>query len=331
MELPINQIVQGDVIEVLRTLPSESIDCIITSPPYYGLRDYGVNEQIGLEKTLAEYLDKMLAVTAECKRVLKKAGTMWWNHGDSYSTNHESGTTDENMGWTSATAKAGRRQEKHGRANGGSIPTKSMMMQNYRLVIRMIDEQQWILRNTIIWNKPNCMPSSVKDRFTVDYEPIFFFSKSKKYWFEPQYEPHLTQETRHDGIVRNREYGYDSKLNAMNKKDFSIRAKRGGEKNPDFRSPLGRNKRSVWRIPTHPYPEAHFATFPMKLIETPIKAGCPPNGIILDPFLGSGTTAVAAKQLGRKYIGIEISPKYIAIARDRLRQEVLFELFESFE
>jgi len=165
----LNKIYQGDVLEVLKSWEDESVDCIITSPPYYGLRDYGVKGQLGLEKTLTEYLDKMLAVTAELKRVLKKTGTLWWNHGDSYGGSWaDSGHRPDNE---DSFPRKGHPKENPPQRN---MYQKSLLMQAHRLAIRMIDEQGWILRNQIIWHKPNCMPSSVKDRFTVDFEPIFF-------------------------------------------------------------------------------------------------------------------------------------------------------------
>ncbi len=199
----------------------------------------------------------------------------------------------------------------------GGLPTKSLTMIPSRFAIEMIN-RGWILRNTIIWHKRNCMPSSAKDRFTVDYEYIFFFSKNKKYYFEQQFDKHLTQELRPDGIVRNREYGYDSKLNAMNKKEYSLRQKRGGSKNPDYLNPQGRNKRTVWTINPQPFSEAHFAVYPQELCETPIKAGCPEGGIVYDPFAGSGTTGLVAHRLNRKFIGSEISNEYCKIAEKRL-------------
>ncbi len=217
MELPINKVIQGDVLEVLKSFPDEFIDCIITSPPYYGLRDYGVDGQIGLEKSLNEYLDRMLLITAELKRVLKKTGTMWWNHGDSYGGGQfhfdfkMKDNPEQKKYYSEDSIKE--RQFKGPKKN---YMEKSLMLQAHRLAIRMVDEQGWILRNQIIWHKPNVMPSSVKDRFTVDFEPIFFFSKSKKYWFEPQYEPHTYFEKRPAGVVRNREYGYEGKYSLKN-------------------------------------------------------------------------------------------------------------------
>lgn len=257
-----------------------------------------------------------------------------------------------------------------------SIQQKCDIMQNWRLALRMCDEQQFILRNVIIWHKPNVMPSSVKDRFTVDYEPIFMFSREKRYYFEPQYEtPHDLKRLQNRLVAtdtyKKRPYG-NPNAPAINPKTAEASRLRI--------LTLGRNKRSVWKIPTHPFSKAHFATFPPALIETPIKAGCPEficrscgkarekiievkvnsyrfdrgkksdsfgvkqdvdyeriergytdcgcpepkeyeSGIVLDPFVGSGTTAVVAKQLGRNYIGIDISPDYCKMAKDRINRE----------
>jgi len=208
-----------------------------------------------------------------------------------------------------------------------NLPNKCLIQILNRFSIAMTD-RQWILRNEIIWKKPNCIPSSAKDRFTVDFEKLFFFVKSRKYYFKQQFEPHLTHENRPNGVVRNREYGYNSKSNAISKKKYALRNKRGGNKNPDYRNPKGRNKRCVWSISTKPYVGAHSAVYPPELIETPIRAGCPPNGIVLDPFIGAGTTGLVARGLGRNYIGIELNPSYIETANNRLsqcNQETLFE------
>lgn len=362
--MKLNKIYQGDTIEVLKTFPDESVDCIVTSPPYYALRDYGTGGgQIGLEKTMGEYITKMLQVTAELKRVLKKTGTMWWNHGDSYGS-----------GFVQAQRK-----------RGFVGYEKSLILQAYRLVIRMIDEQGWILRNQIIWHKPNVMPASVKDRFTVDYEPIFFFSKAKKYYFEMQYEP----------LVEDSDVEYRQQLREKNKANYNL--KKPYQTNfPKSFNQFGRSKRTVWKIATKPYPDAHFATFPKTLIETPIIAGSPKEickeckkpreaiikqtpinprphklhkgksrdaadgknpqyqvngfarsgvefdykteklgytdcgcnagwdkGIVLDPFMGSGTTARVAMDLGRDFVGIELNGEYIKLAEKRLAQQVL--------
>ena len=305
--MKVNFIYTGDTLEVLRTFPDECVDCIITSPPYHGLRDYGIKGQIGLESTLEEYLEKMLAVTSELKRVLKKSGTMFWNHGDSYGANWRGGIRESEF-----TIEKFRKkkpwQDFYGKT--GKI-TKCLSLQNFRLAQRMVDEQGWILRNIIIWHKPNCMPSSVKDRFTVDYEPIFFFTRSKEYWFETQYEPQQTK-------------SFEPRLSQHRAWDNDPTLERGkGEGSIMKYNPLGRNKRCVWKIPAHPFSEAHFATFPEKLIEPMVKAGCPENGVCLDPFMGSGTTAVVSRKLGRNYVGIELNKSYIEIAERRLSQQTL--------
>lgn len=204
-----------------------------------------------------------------------------------------------------------------------------------RFVIEMIN-RGWILRNTLIWYKPNCMPSSVRDRFTVDFEYLFFFVKNKKYWFETQFEP-LGKDKRMAGIRRARELGYDGKgsyqewYHKQRKKQswhdhskdkeqgFGQQTRGQSHKKPNIPHPQGRNKRCVWKITTKPFKDVHFAVFPEELVETPIKAGCPKGGIILDPFCGSGTTCVVAKKLERNYIGIELNPEYCEMANIRLK------------
>ena len=291
--MKLNEIIQGDALKVLKTLPARSVDCIVTSPPYYGLRDYGVEGQLGLEKTLDEYLNRMLKITAELKRVLKKSGTMWWNHGDSYGTGTRKTNVSDSLrsGVNKGNNKA--TPENH-RAQGYE---KCLLLQAHRLAIRMIDEQGWILRNQIIWHKPNVMPASVKDRFTVDFEPIFFFTKNKKYWFEPQFEP-LKEETLNDrrtteGYKNIRGRSWDRDPNSIHNPMGSMKVNLNG-----------RNKRAVWKIPTQSFPfdwcpkcekviygdersenfthlicgtelVGHFATFPETLVATPIKSGCP--------------------------------------------------------
>jgi len=264
----VNKIHCGDVLGILRQMPDEFVDCIITSPPYWGLRDYGVEEQIGLEPTLEEYLKKLLAVTAELKRVLKPTGVCFWNHASNYKN-------------------------------------KCDMLQNYRLILRMIDEQGWILRNIIIWHKPNHMPSSAKDRFTNAYEPVFMLVKSQKYWFDLDAVriPHRTNVSGLPGHLDRKE---------------EIDNWRSCPSGPRNLHPAGRNPGDVWTVPTQPFPEAHFATFPERLVEPMIKAGCPPNGVVLDPFMGSGTVAKVATRLRRQWIGIELNPEYVEIAYRRL-------------
>ena len=180
-EIPRNEIIQGSSLEVLKTLPSESVDMIMTSPPYWSLRDYDIEGQIGLEPTLEEYHEKLLAITYELKRILKKTGVMYWNHGDCYATGaKESGEgIERKTGINSNTMMSQRRQ-----VGEAGVPPKCLVLQNWRLLIKMLDEQGWILRNTLIWNKPNSMPSSVQDRYANTYEPIYMLVKQGRYWFD---------------------------------------------------------------------------------------------------------------------------------------------------
>jgi DNA modification methylase len=319
--MEVNKIYVGEALDVLKILSSGSVNCVITSPPYYGLRDYGVSGQLGLEPTFQEYIDRLCNIFDEVKRVLTKDGTCWVNMGDTY------GGTGDKGDWQDPKWKGRNGQSK---AVNRTDPNKCLLQIPSRFAIEMCD-RGWILRNEIIWYKPNCMPSSAKDRFTVDFEKVFFFSKNKKYWFQKQLEQRKTYENRPDAIVRDREYDYNSKQNQLrNSKRLSIKQREssivsGGIENSTLGVPAtnGRNKRTVWRINTKPYKEAHFAVFPPELVKTPIKAGCPPYGVVLDPFMGSGTTCLMARQLGRKYVGIELNPEYVKLAKKRLVQEKL--------
>ena len=284
--MQINKIYQGNCLEVLKTFPNECIDMIITSPPYYALRDYGVDGQIGNESTFQEYINKLCDIFDEVKRVLKNDGTCWVVIGDSYDGNKR-GKTDLKV--SEATKYSCENLIKK-----TQLQNKCLLQIPARFAIEMTN-RGWILRNEIIWCKPNVMPSSVKDRFSVDYEKIFFFSKSTKYYFEQQKEPMKTND---------------------------INPPRGSKD-------LMRNMRCVWNINTQPFKGHHFATFPEKLVETPIKAGTKKGGIVLDIFMGSGTTGVVAKKLGRNYIGIELNEKYVEMAERRISkvyyQERMFE------
>ena len=291
-------IIQGNSLEVMKQFPDESVDMVMTSPPYWALRDYGVEGQLGLEPTFQEYINKLCDIFDEVKRVLKKEGTCWVNMGDSYlgggAKTGEGSLQLRGGAWKDnpklATLK-----------NNQTIPSKCLAQIPSRFAIEMCN-RGWILRNEIIWHKPNCMPSSVKDRFTVDFEKIFFFTRSKKYWFETQYEPHESKPHKYNG-------------KKIQKAAGNSRAESDGK---EFYNPQGRNKRCVWRITTKPYKEAHFATYPEDLCITPIKAGCPIGGIVLDPFFGAGTTGLVARKLNRDFIGIELNPEYIKIAEARI-------------
>lgn len=252
----INKIVCGDCLEGMRELPDESVNSVITSPPYWGLRDYGVEGQFGLEKTFNEYINKLCGIFDEVKRVLRKDGTCWVNLGDTYGGSG-------NGSWNAPIEIRGKQYRKTCNIDQEYLAppresknlAKSLCLIPFRFAIEM-SNRGWILRNTIIWHKPNCMPSSANDRFTVDFDYVFFFVKSKSYWFEQQFESQIDWRLR-DRI--NGKYKNEGLANGLS-----------GEINPQ-----GRNKRCVWTIPTQPFKEAHFATFPEKLVEPMIKSGCP--------------------------------------------------------
>ena len=308
LESFINHIICGPADQVLKSFPNESIDCVITSPPYWGLRDYGIKGQLGLEPTIQEYVEKLCDVFDEVRRVLKESGTVWINIGDTYSSNHGGGKQLKVNPEVTRQLRAAK-----DRTRNSKLPAKSLCQIPSRVALEMTN-RGWILRNEIIWHKPNCMPSSVKDRFTVDFEKFFFFVKSSRYYFAQQFEQlrnkdRLTRRLLDPQGQRKRKYGdkFISTLNPATAEASRLNMLRHG-----------RNKRCVWSISTRPFAGNHFAVYPPQLIETPIKAGCPKAGIVLDPFIGSGTTALVAKQLGRQFIGIDLNPSYVRMTRSRL-------------
>lgn len=300
-----NSIIQGDCLETLKTFPDNSINCVITSPPYWQLRDYGWTGQWGLEKTYQEYLDHLIELMKECKRVLKPTGTMFINLGDSYGT--VSGAMRD--------GKFGKKNTNNQVIEQTEMIHKCLMLTPHRFAIRCIDELGLILRNDIIWAKRNGMPESVTDRFSKKHEFFFFFVKQQKYYFDLDgiKKPSVTFETdkRCSAMERARMFGYETKIqyNGKSKKTSQFLQSRP-MCNPGDVS-------DFWDIPTQPSSEKHYATFNTKLIDKPIIAGCPEGGIILDPFCGTGTTLARAVELGRKYIGIEGNPEYVKIAQGR--------------
>jgi len=433
-EIPVNKILQGNALDVLKTLPEKSIDMSITSPPYWSMRDYGTqneriwdtkdscdhdwsesiankqgggshgiapeyNEhrkfesssafcskcgawkgQLGLEPDYNLFVKHLCDIFDEVKRVLKDTGTCWVNLGDTYSGSHAMGFTSfEKMGIQSYLKDNWQMNDRA--CAKTDLPNKSLCMIPFRFAIEMVN-RDWILRNVIIWRKPNPMPSSITDRFTVDFEYIFFFTKSRMYYFEQQLEDvcKATIERAKHGFSSGKSEQYAG-LSHENQRSYSDRLL-GGEI-------LGRNKRCVWDITTHSFSDAHFATFPEQLLITPIRAGSPEfvckkcgkprekifdvkqqeqekstedsetkfesleqerkhrqgfdssrdwiepvrkfvgysdcgcgagfeKGIVLDPFMGSGTTAVVALGEGRNFVGIELNPEYIEIAKRRM-------------
>lgn len=336
------QILQGDCLTVLKTLPDNSVDCCITSPPYYGLRDYGVDGQIGLEETPEEYVNRLVAVFHEVKRVLKKDGTLWLNIGDSYAaqrggTHPPAETLAGGVhGYTEdgESVNRGRESGYNPTRNASAIGLKHKDMIGIPWMLAFaLRADGWYLRQDIIWAKPNPMPESVKDRCTKSHEYLFLLSKSQKYYFDSEaiQEESVTNEGRPPGVQRDREYEYQSKRNLHPEAYLAKPGIRfGGNKygyseDPKYAIysgnewvPTGkRNKRDVWMIPVQPTKEAHFATYPEALVEPCILAGSRPGGVVLDPFFGSGTTGRVAMRHERDYIGIELNPEYIEIAKKR--------------
>ena len=308
----------GDALETLRTLPDASVDCIVTSPPYFGLRDYGIDGQYGLEASPVAYVETMRAVFAEAKRALVKDGTCWLNLGDSYAR----GNTGQGNDGPSSTLQGGTRPSFRGDAAtvspakraGAGIPDKNLLMIPERTAIALQDDG-WILRSKVIWHKPNAMPESVLDRPSNRYEHVFLLAKSSKYWFDLDAirESATGSPGRTWGERKQRgepgRYGLASQA-AVGTGGFAANEN-------------GRNPGDLWAINTRPYAEAHFATMPVELALRCVKAGCRPGGVVLDPFSGSGTTGEAARRLGRKYIGIDLNPAYHDLAVKRFAQGVL--------
>lgn len=353
---------QGDALAVLKELPDESVNCCVTSPPYWGLRDYSVEGQLGLERTPEEYVAKMVEVFREVRRVLRNDGTLWLNLGDSYWRNPARGN-QENGGH--AGLHSGRTAAEGMQHKFCDMPEKNMIGIPWRVAFAL-QSDGWILRQDIIWHKPNPMPESVTDRCTKAHEYIFLMSKSQRYYYD-------AEAIREDGPMYIRKaggyVGFDETHTGQNQK--------GGFADKDTVT-IGRNRRSVWTVSTAPFSGAHFATFPPKLIEPCILAGCPEKvcaecgspwervlteraggiegdwhskrktdgfvntkpsgqkawnsyvgpqtigfqptctcnsdtkpGVVLDPFMGAATTAIVAYKHGRKFLGIELSQKYL--------------------
>ena len=315
------QLYQGDALETLKQMEDESINCCVTSPPYWGLRDYGVDGQLGLEPTPDEYVAKMVEVFREVKRVLRKDGNCWLNLGDSYVGSWGNyGGQKRGMGSQRKIISGSRiHQEAYDGLEKWRPPTsnkinnlkpKDLAGIPWRVALAL-QADGWWLRSDIIWAKPNPMPESVTDRPTKAHEYIFLLSKSDRYFYDNEA---IKEPASNEG-----------KLVSLGDKSFSRGQAKGkgikpsGNGNADeYLVPAGRNKRTVWNITTKPYKEAHFATFPPELPEICIKAGCPQGGTVLDPFAGAGTTLYVAEQLGRNSIGIELNPDYCDIIRRRM-------------
>lgn len=325
----LNQIICGDALQVLRVMPDNLVNCVVTSPPYWRLRDYGVDGQLGLEPTMGEYLEKMVMIFREVKRVLREDGVLWLNLGDK--SIHGGG--GKRRGKTSA-MKNRRIAPRCGcGANVEELKPKDMAGIPWRVAFALQDDG-WYLRQDIIWNKPNPMPESVKDRPTRSHEYIFLLSKSRRYYYDADAIKEPASENTHprgSGVNPKAKppSGWDTghgshntfKHNSGNPKARFIRSRQNASFSSAVKAPVEyRNKRSVWTVRPYPYSDAHFATFPPDLIKPCILAGAPRGGVVLDPFMGSGTTALVSIDLGRQYVGVELNPEYVAMAKGRINQ-----------
>lgn len=316
----------GDSLEVLRALPSESVNCVVTSPPYYGLRDYGEPGQYGLEESPAAYVERMRQVFDEVRRVLANDGTLWLNIGDSYAGSTAGGPPSASStlrgnghigGGPKQQAGAGRADR--GRRNDG-IPAKNLLGIPWRVAFALQDDG-WILRSEIIWAKRNFMPEAVKDRPTRAHEHVFLMTKRPRYYFDaeaireesdPEQEAHNQRYAKEYTAHTDRAAGSGQPGN-VNNVGIHSRPGRGG-----------RNSRDVWPISAQPFPGAHFAVMPPELARRCVAAGSRTGDVVLDPFAGSCTTGMVANDLGRRFVGIDLSAKYLDLAlRTRLAQGVL--------
>ncbi len=353
-----NKIINTNCLDGLDHLDDGSVDCCVTSPPYFGLRDYGTgewiggdpncshrreskksdktitghknfdemlgvgdaiqkqvcsycgatrkDEQIGLEETPDAFVQALVEVFRKVRRVLKNDGTLWLNLGDSYAGSGKGGQSEDKKSenWQ---PEYGNKGKKYG------LKPKDLIGIPWRVAFAL-QADGWYLRQDIIWHKPNPMPESVTDRCTKAHEYIFLLSKSKQYYYDADA---IKEESIH--------YQSDNRADKGNIRYEGKRTiDRSGKNGQDSFVTINetRNKRSVWTVTTKPYSGAHFATFPQDLIEPCIKAGCRPNGVVLDPFMGAGTTAIVARKLNRNYIGFELNPEYVKIAERRIVDEL---------
>ena len=300
------EILTGDCREVLADLEDGSVNCCVTSPPYFGLRDYGVDGQIGLEQTPDAYVAELVRVFREVKRVLRDDATLWLNLGDTYASGNTSPASNRHPSRGQKGVVHVKEMTQDARPTPLGLKPKDLIGIPWRVAFAL-QADGWYLRQDIIWAKPNPMPESVTDRCTKSHEYIFLLSKSARYCYDAA--AIAEQSTQGDDTVRDRS---DSKIN-----NGTGLAPHGDLKRNDYPT---RNKRSVWTVATQPYKGAHFATFPPDLIKPCILAGCPAGGTVLDCFGGSGTTGAVAESLGRNSVLIELKPEYGELQRARTAQ-----------
>ena len=332
------RILTGDVRTRLRDLPDASVHCVVTSPPYYGLRDYGVEGQIGLEETPEEYVRKIVEVFRQVKRVLRNDGTLWLNLGDSYAGSWGAQSRPDGNDIKSTlqggSSLSARQIENHPRGshtgsvkNTPGLKPKDLIGIPWKVAFAL-QEDGWWLRQDIIWNKLNPMPESVRDRCTKSHEYIFLLSKSEKYYYDqdsikepasfvlPNF-PKSIKSPYGQGFTRS---NMEDKQRGHGRRHAGFNERWDRMTREEQCSGM-RNKRSVWTVATRPFPEAHFATYPEELIRPCVLAGCPPGGTVLDPFGGAGTTGIVALSSMRNSILIEINPAYIDIAINRIKKK----------
>lgn len=334
------EILVGDCRDVLAGMPDKSVHCIVTSPPYFGLRNYNVYGQMGLEPTPDEFVAALVGVLREARRVLRDDGTLWLNLGDSYNAGRSGGhgATDGSGTSTLASDAPVNASPVH-KGRSPALGAKQLLGIPWRVAFAL-QSDGWYLRQDIIWHKPNPMPESVTDRCTKAHEYIFLLSKSSRYYYDSEAisepvaassvarlsQPNLENQAgsfrvpgKTNGAMKAVGRGGKSAFRGQGHfRDGDGPANRDGRDMRDVGAGDTRNKRSVWTVTTKPFKGAHFATFPPDLIEPCILAGCPVGGTVLDPFLGAGTTGLVAQRLGRNAIGIELNPEYAAMARERI-------------
>lgn len=337
-----DHILNIDVLDGLKNLPDGVAQCCVTSPPYWGLRDYKMAGQLGLEKTPDGYIQNMVAVFREVKRVLKDDGTLWLNIGDSYAASGKDRTVDQASAKSTLSGTTGTQEQSRKQQNKivGGLKPKDLVGIPWMLAFALRNDG-WYLRCDIIWAKKNCMPESVTDRPTKSHEYIFLLSKSGKYYYDHESIKEVAiwdvdgngTASRKARQKENAKSAPRGKVSGIRSAGFKDAKKMNGKHsasedaltNSQEYSDVGvgmRNKRDVWNISPAQFPEAHFATFPEEIPATCIKAGSKEGDLILDPFMGAGTTALVAKKLGRHYTGFELNPDYIRIAENRMKKEL---------
>lgn len=319
---------QGDALARLREMPDESVHCCVTSPPYFGLRDYGVEGQIGLEASLDEYLARLVEVFAEARRVLRTDGTLWLNIGDSYAGSWGAQSREATSQLADRGVSAQQIVAHPKQTRTGSIPAaagykpKDLIGVPWSLAFALRADG-WYLRSEIIWHKRAPMPSSATDRPTVAHEQMFLLSRSPRYHYDGAA---ITEPAKYDGPNGAQHSPYAQGFGRRTPEQEAERREKRRSVLPGGNGAMSypartANKRSVWTLSSEPFAEAHFATFPTKLIEPCILAGCPEGGTVLDPFAGASTTGVVATRLDRSYIGIELNPAYVEMGRRRIRDD----------